>query len=69
MRTTITLDDQLLEHVEHYTGIDNRAEAIREALSKFVQHEAAKQLAALGGTMPGFKAAPRRRSPELNNSQ
>ncbi len=69
MRTTVTLDDELVEDIEHYTGIDNRSEAIREALKKFVQYEAGKRLALLGGTMPGFEPAPRRRPPDFTNPE
>lgn len=69
MRTTITIDDELIESVIEYTGIEDRADAIRAGLRKFVQYEAGRQLALLGGTMPGFKAAPRRRPPDYLNPE
>ena len=62
MRTTIALDDELLEKAKFYTGISETAGVIREALKRLIEHEAARRLARLGGTMPDAKAAPRRRS-------
>ena len=61
MRTTITIDDQLLEKAEKYTGIKERSALIREALTALVQREAARRLARLGGSDPNAEAAPRRR--------
>ncbi|HKS88480.1 MAG TPA: type II toxin-antitoxin system VapB family antitoxin [Stellaceae bacterium] len=62
MRTTVTLDDDLLADARFYTGIKETSALIREALTALVQREAARRLARLGGTMPDAKAAPRRRS-------
>ncbi len=62
MRTTITLDDKLLKDAEEFTGIKERSALIREALTALVQREAARRLARLGGSQPGFVAGPRRRS-------
>jgi Arc/MetJ family transcription regulator len=61
MRTTVTLDDELMKKASHYTGIDERSALLREALTALVQREAARRLAALGGTQPKLKAPPRRR--------
>ena len=61
MRTTIALDDDLVKKAEHYTGITEKAALVRLALSRLVQQEAAKRLAALGGSDPKAKAAPRRK--------
>jgi Arc/MetJ family transcription regulator len=63
MRTTVTLDDKLLADAIEYTGISEKSVLINEALKTLVAVEAGRRLAALGGTMPGFKAAPRRRYP------
>ena len=62
MRTTVTIDDDLLADARFYTGIKETSALIREALTALVQREAARRLARLGGTMPDAKAAPRRRS-------
>lgn len=61
MRTTVALDDELMERASSYTGIKERSALLREALQALVQREAARRLAALGGTMPGLKPIPRRR--------
>lgn len=66
MRTTITLDDELLAKAIEYTGVKERATVIRMALESLVAREAARRLAALGGSMPDFGKVPvpRRRSPK-----
>jgi Arc/MetJ family transcription regulator len=61
MRTTVTLDDELLAEAERFTGIKERSALIREALKRLVEHEAARRLIALGGSDPNFQAPPRRR--------
>jgi Arc/MetJ family transcription regulator len=61
MRTTVTLDDELLAKAEFYTGIKERSALLREALTALVQREAARRLARLGGTEPDLRPIPRRR--------
>ncbi|MBB3870659.1 MAG: type II toxin-antitoxin system VapB family antitoxin [Brevundimonas sp.] len=61
MRTTVTLDDELMEMAAEYSGLSERSAIIREALKAFVAREAARRLAAMGGTDPKATAAPRRR--------
>jgi Arc/MetJ family transcription regulator len=61
MRTTVTLDDELLEKARKYTGIEEKSLLVNAALKALAEREASRRAAALGGTMPGFKAAPRRR--------
>ncbi len=61
MRTTIALDDDLIRKAEHYTGIKEKAALVRLALSRLVEQEAARRLAALGGSDPHAQAAPRTR--------
>jgi Arc/MetJ family transcription regulator len=62
MRTTINLDDDLLEKAQFYTGIRERTALIHEALRVLIAREAGRRLAKLGGSDPNAKAAPRRRS-------
>lgn len=64
MRTTVTLDDQLLEQASRLTGMRDRGPLLREALTALVERESARRLARLGGTEPEIAAAPRRRAPE-----
>ena len=61
MRTTIALDDKLVRQAQQYTGISEKAALVREALQQLVLREAARRLAALGGSDPNAAAAPRRR--------
>ena len=67
MRTTMNIDDELLAKAIEYTGIKERATVIRMGLESLVEREAARRLAALGGTMPDLKAPPRRRPPHFLN--
>jgi len=62
MRTTVTLDDELVARAQEVTGISDKGELLRAALTAIIQREAARTLAKLGGTMPDLKATPRRRS-------
>jgi Arc/MetJ family transcription regulator len=62
MRTTVTLDDELLAKAAEAMGITERSVLLHEGLKLIVQREAARRLILLGGTMPDAKAAPRRRS-------
>jgi Arc/MetJ family transcription regulator len=64
MRTTIALDDELVKQAEHYTGIKEKAALVREALTRLVRNEAARRLAALGGSDPAAEATTRRRGEE-----
>jgi Arc/MetJ family transcription regulator len=61
MRTTVTLDDDLLADAEKYTGIKERTALVNAGLKSLVEREAARRLARLGGTEPQFLAPPRRR--------
>ncbi len=61
MRTTITIEDDLLERARAAAGEQRVAEVVRAALEALVEREASRRLARLGGTMPNLMAAPRRR--------
>jgi Arc/MetJ family transcription regulator len=62
MRTTIAIDDELFAKAQEFAGVSEKSAVIREALKAFVEREAARRLARMGGTEPGAKAPPRRRS-------
>ncbi len=61
MRTTVSLDDDLLAQAEAYTGLKERSALVREALKALIERESARRLARLGGTEPDLKTVPRRR--------
>jgi Arc/MetJ family transcription regulator len=62
MRTTVTLDDDLIATAQEYTGITEKSALLRVALTALVEREAARRLARLGGTMPDLKPVRRRRT-------
>jgi len=61
MRTTVTLDDELLKRAVALSGVEERGSLLREALTALIERESAKRLARLGGTEPDLEMAPRRR--------
>lgn len=61
MRTTVTIDDDLLEDAREFSGLKENAAIFREALKALVEREAARQIARMGGTQSDAVAAPRRR--------
>jgi Arc/MetJ family transcription regulator len=63
MRTTVTLDDELLAKAQKLTGIEEKAVLLKEGLKLVIARESARRLALLGGSEPQLKSIPRRRSP------
>ena len=62
MRSTINIDDNLMERAKSLTGTKETATLVRQALETLVRVESGKRLIALGGSMPEAEASPRRRS-------
>ncbi len=62
MRTTINLDEQLVEAAQRMTGTQERTALIHDGLRALIARESARRLAKLGGSDPHAKA-PRRRRP------
>ena len=63
MRTTVTIEDSLYEKaLEVADPTMEKSEIFREAMKTFVRVQAAKRLAALGGTLPNMQDIPRRGS-------
>ena len=62
MRTTINLDEDLIEEAMKMTGVQERTALIHEGLRALITRESARRLALLGGTEPRLKPIPRRRS-------
>ena len=62
MRTTLILDDDLIEKARGLTGVREKTFLVHEGLRALIARESARRLAALGGTEPGLKVAPRRRT-------
>ena len=61
MRTTVTLDDALIEKARKLTGIEERTTLLHEGLRALIARESASRLARLGGSEPQLRSVPRRR--------
>ena len=61
MRTTLALDDDLLNAAQTLTGLREKSALVREALTALIERESARRLARLGGSEPDLKVPPRRR--------
>lgn len=61
MRTTVTIDDDLLAKAAQLTGRTDTGALVRLGMEALVARESARRLAALGGADPDAKAAPRHR--------
>ncbi|MEP6620009.1 MAG: type II toxin-antitoxin system VapB family antitoxin [bacterium] len=61
MRTTLNIDDTLLEDARRLTGLEERAAIIHEGLRALIARETARRLARLGGSEPHLRHVPRRR--------
>lgn len=62
MRTTLNIEDTLLEKASKLTGITEKTSLVRLGLQALIARESAKRLAGLGGTEPLLEMVPRRKS-------
>ena len=62
MRTTLNIDDTLLERAAKLTGISEKTTLVRLGLEALIARESAIRLAQLGGTEKGLRPVRRRRS-------
>ena len=61
MRTTLILDDELIEKARGLTGVVEKTSLVHEGLRALIARESARRLAALGGREPALKPVRRRR--------
>ncbi len=61
MRTTLNIDDAILEKAALLTGIKEKTALIRLGLEALIALESSKRLAILGGTEKELQDIPRRR--------
>lgn len=59
MRTTVTIDDALYEKAARWSGIEEKSKLVNHVLQQYVQREAGRRLAEMGGTMPDLELTPR----------
>ena len=62
MRTTLNIDDALIERATNLTGITEKTALIRLGLEALIARESGKRLAELGGTEKNLRPIPRRRT-------
>jgi Arc/MetJ family transcription regulator len=61
MRTTLIIDDELLEQAQKLSGLSEKTAVLHAGLHALIARESARRLAALGGSEPTLVAIPRRR--------
>jgi len=62
MRTTLNIEDKLLDKAANLTGIKEKTSLVRLGLEALIARESAKRLAKLGGTEKELKMIPRRKA-------
>jgi Arc/MetJ family transcription regulator len=63
MKTTMNLDDDLLEQARRLTAIEEKTALVHAGLKALIAIESARRLARLGGSEPGARGVRRRRPP------
>ena len=62
MRTTLNIEDKLLDKAKKLTGIREKTFLVKLGLEALIARESSKRLAKLGGTEKKLEAIPRRRA-------
>lgn len=62
MRTTLNIEDKLLDKASKLTGIKEKTALVRLGLEALITRESSKRLAKLGGTEKKLEIIPRRRT-------
>lgn len=62
MRTTLNIDDELLEEARRLSGLKEKTAILHAGLEALVARESARRLAALGGSERALRPPRRRRS-------
>jgi len=63
MRTTLNIEDELLDKAAQLTGIEEKTSLVRLGLEALIARESSKRLAQLGGSEKKLMRTPRRRAP------
>jgi Arc/MetJ family transcription regulator len=61
MRTTLNIEDNLIEKASKMTGIMEKTALVKLGLEALIARESAQRLARLGGTQKQLQAIPRRK--------
>ncbi|MEW6053152.1 MAG: type II toxin-antitoxin system VapB family antitoxin [Nitrospirota bacterium] len=62
MKTTLNIEDRLLDKAAKLTGIKEKTSLVRLGLEALIAKESSRRLAKLGGTEKKLGSIPRRRS-------
>ena len=62
MRTTLNIDDKILNRASKLTGIKEKTSLVKLGLQALIAYESGKRLAKLGGTEKYLRVAGRRRT-------
>ncbi|MFH1019101.1 MAG: type II toxin-antitoxin system VapB family antitoxin [Pseudomonadota bacterium] len=62
MRTTLNIEDTVLEKAAKLTGVKEKTSLVKLGLQALIARESAKRLAGLGGTEKNLEMIPRRRT-------
>jgi Arc/MetJ family transcription regulator len=61
MRTTLNIEDDLMNKASRMTGIKEKTTLVKLGLEALIARESARRLARLGGTQKQLQAIPRRK--------
>jgi len=61
MRTTLNIEDDLIDKAIKITGIKEKTALVKLGLEALIARESARRLAKLGGTQKQLQAIPRRK--------
>lgn len=64
MRTTLNIENKLIENASELTGIKEKTTLVKLGLEALIARESSKRLAKLGGTEKDLEMIPRRRPSE-----
>ncbi len=67
MRTTLNIDDELIQKASKLTGIVEKTALVRLGLQSLITLESGKRLAKLGGTEKKLSPIPRRQRSSSRN--
>ncbi len=62
MRTTLNIEDKLIDKASQLTGIKEKTSLVRLGLEALISRESSRRLAKLGGTEKKLRAIPRRKT-------
>jgi Arc/MetJ family transcription regulator len=69
MRTTLNIDDSLIEKASRLSGVKEKTSLVKLGLEALISRESARRLAELGGSEKKIAAIPRRRSRKSHDAR